>query len=226
MDLQPLPEGSDPLEDRIWGERILRSRAGDRPGGLMREIGHDFPVNKISWEIVLRRLMVQPLLPQTVVNWNRPSRRTLSLGSQYIEPSVRPKNGIRMAGVVIDTSGSIDESLLTRFAREVQGIQERTGCEVLLMSADAAVQTEQIVRNDGVSLARKLLAESVQLRGGGGTDFFPALQRMREKHVCVVVYLTDLYGDFGSETRYPFPLIWATPTSDEKAPFGETLYIG
>jgi hypothetical protein len=48
---------------------------------------------------------------------------------------------------------------------------------------------------------------------------------MKEKRVRVVVYLTDLYGHFGPETSYPFPVIWATTSKEEKAPFGTTLYL-
>ena len=225
MDLEPGEMGDEPLEEQIWSQRLKRAQAGDRPGGLLREIGHDFPVEIIPWERVLRRLMTQPLLPQTQVNWNRPSRRSLSGGTDFFEPGNRPQDGLRMAGVVLDTSGSIDNTLLTRFAREVQSIQTRTGCDIYLISADAAVQTEQRVRNDGKSLKQKVDAGNVQIKGGGGTDFYPALQRLKEKRVRVVIYLTDLYGSFGPETHYPFPIIWASTSKGEQAPFGTTLYL-
>jgi predicted metal-dependent peptidase len=226
MDLQQGDEeAGEPLEEKIWGERLKRASMGDHPGGLIRTIGQDFPVDTIPWEKVLRRLMTQPLLMQTKVNWNRPSRKTLSLGSEFFEPGIRPQDGLPMAGVVLDTSGSIDEGMLTRFAREVQGIQQRTGCSILLISADAEVQTEQVVRNDGKSLMQKIISGRVQVKGGGGTDFYPALQRMKEKKVRVLVYLTDLYGHFGEETHYPFPIIWATTSKGEQAPFGTTLSL-
>lgn len=225
MDLEPAGGPAEPLEEQIWNHRLRRARAGDLPGGLLREIGHDFPVETIPWERVLRRLMTQPLLPQTRVNWSRPSRRSLALGTEFFEPGNRPQDGLQMAGIVIDTSGSIDKDLLTRFAQEIQAVQRRTGCDVYLISADAAVQTEQKVRNDGRSLRQKIEAGQVQIKGGGGTDFYPALQRMKEQQVRVVIYLTDLYGNFGPETKYPFPVIWASTSKGEKAPFGVTLYL-
>ena len=215
-----------PLEEKIWRERLQRAQAGDRPGGLMREVSHDFPEDKVEWEKLLRRMMTQPLLPQTKPNWNRPSRRTLALDGDYWEPGNRPRDGLQMAGVVVDTSGSIDDKLLTRFAAEIQGIQQRVGCHIYLISADAAVQSEQMVRNDGKSFKEKVKAGSVEFKGGGGTDFYPALQRMKEKKVRVCVYLTDLYGGFGDETKYPFPIIWASITKNLEAPFGKTIYIG
>lgn len=225
MDLELDEEDDTPLEEQIWSQRLLRARAGDRPGGLLREIGHDFPVQTIPWERVLRRLMTQPLLPQSQINWNRPSRRSLAQEGGFFEPGVRPQNGLNMAGIVVDTSGSIGEGILTRFAVEVQAIQRRTGCDVYFISADAAVQTEQRVRNDGRSLTAKIASGQVQVKGGGGTDFYPALQRMKAQRVRVVIYLTDLYGNFGPDTDYPFPIIWATTSKGEQAPFGVTLYI-
>lgn len=215
-----------PLEEKIWKERLMRAQAGDRPGGLMREVSHDFPEDKVEWEKLLRRWMTQPLLPQTKPNWNRPSRRTLALDGDYWEPGNRPRDGLQMAGVVVDTSGSIGDDLLTRFAAEIQGIQQRVGCHIYLISADAAVQSEQVVRNDGKSFKEKVKQGRVEFKGGGGTNFYPALQRMKAKKVRVCVYLTDLYGSFGDETKYPFPLIWASITKNMAAPFGKTVYIG
>lgn len=214
-----------PLEEKVWKERLTRAQAGDRLGGLMREVSHDFPEEKVSWEKLLRRLMTQPLLPQTKPNWNRPSRRTLALGGDYWEPGNRPREGMQMAGVVVDTSGSIGDALLTRFAAEIQGIQQRTGCHIYLISADAAVQSEQVIRNDGKSFKEKVKQGRVAFKGGGGTDFYPALQRMKEKKVRVCVYLTDLMGSFGDETNYPFPILWASTMKNLQAPFGKTIYI-
>ena len=215
-----------PLEEKIWKERLTRAQAGDRAGGLMREISHDFPEDKVEWEKVLRRLMTQPLLPQTKPNWNRPSRRTLALDGDYWEPGNRPRDGLPIAGVIVDTSGSIGDKLLTRFAAEIQAIQRRVGCHIYLICADADVQSETLIRNDGKSFKDKVMQGKIEFKGGGGTDFYPALQRMKEKKARVCVYLTDLYGSFGDETYYPFPIIWASVTKELAAPFGKTVYIG
>ncbi len=214
-----------PLGERVWNERLLRATACDKPGGLMRTLSQDFPHETIAWEKILRRLMTLPLMPQTKPNWNRPSRRTLALSNDFWEPGTRPRDGLNLAGVVVDTSGSIDDTLLTRFAGEIQAIQRRTGCDIYLVSADAAVQSEQIVRCDGRSFKDKVTGGKIAFKGGGGTDFYPALQCMKAKKVRVCVYLTDLIGNFGPEMNYPFSIIWATTTKDMTAPFGKTVYI-
>ena len=224
-DLEPGPEDTDALGEEIWRERLVRAQAGDRPGGLLRAISHDFPGSKVSWERVLRRLMTQPLQRQTAPNWNRPSRRTLVSDESFFEPGIRPKDGLNLAGIVIDTSGSIDDALLTRFAAEVQGIQQRTGCSIYLIAADAEVRSEILVKNDGKSLKQKIAEGRLSFQGGGGTDFYPALQRLKEKKVRVAVYLTDMHGSFGDDHHYPFPVIWASSTPGETAPFGKVITL-
>lgn len=224
-DLEPGNESEDPLTEEIWRERLLRAQAGDRQGGLLRAISPDFPDSRVPWERVLRRLMTQPLLRQTAPNWNRPSRRTLASEEPFFEPGVRPKEGLNLAGVAVDTSGSIDDALLQRFAAEIQGIQQRTGCTVLLIAADSAVQSETTIRSDGKTLKQKIAEGRVAFPGGGGTNFAPALKRFKEKKVRVAVYLTDMLGAFGDDRNYPFPVIWASTTPDAAAPFGKVVSL-
>ena len=224
-DLNPGAGDEDPLAGEIWRERLLRAQAGDRPGGLLRAVSQDFPGSKVPWERVLRRLMTQPLLRHTVPNWNRPSRRSLTSDDSFFEPGVRPQDGLNLAGVAVDTSGSIDDALLMRFASEVQGIQQRTGCAVYLIAADAAVQSETMIRSDGKTLKQKIAEGRIDFKGGGGTDFYPALQRFKEMKVRVAVYLTDMRGSFGDERDYPFPIIWASTTPETSAPFGKVISL-
>jgi predicted metal-dependent peptidase len=224
-DLEPGSDSEDPLTEEIWRERLLRAQAGDRPGGLLRAVSLDIPDSRVPWERVLRRLMTQPLLRKTAPNWNRPSRRTLASEEPFFEPGVRPQEGLNLAGVAVDTSGSIDDALLHRFAAEVQGIQQRTGCAVYLIAADAAIQSEMLIRNDGKTLKQKIEEGRVAFPGGGGTNFYPALQRFKEEKVRVAVYLTDMMGAFGDDRSYPFPVIWASTTPSAEAPFGRIISL-
>ena len=64
-------------------------------------------------------------------------------------------------------------------------------------------------------------------RGGGGTDFRPVGDWIRQHNITprVLIYLTDLYGDFPA-AEWPFPTIWCTyGNPDVRAPFGETVAI-
>jgi predicted metal-dependent peptidase len=155
-------------------------------------------------------------MPLTESSWSRPSRRTLALGEQavWIEAGIDRQRGLRRAGVVIDTSGSIDDALLERFLAEINSLIVKTGCEVVLVDCDAAVQQ--------ISLHRKPI-HGYAAKGGGGTDFRPAMEALRRTPLDVAVYFTDLEGTF-PEKKPPFPLLWLA-TRDLAVPFGRKVLL-
>lgn len=215
---------SDEIASRIWASRLARAQAGDRPGGLLRGLAGDFPISKTPWPQVLRSFMQDAVLPQSRENWNRPSRRTLAADSDVFEPATLPEYGIRRAGVVIDTSGSINDELLTRFCAEVGIIQARTGCEIVLISADKEVRTETVVKNDGRTFVDKVKSGQINFKGGGGTAFGPAISRLNRLKVSVTLYFTDLAGDFGQE-KPVMPLLWCSTSPPQAVPFGRVIYL-
>jgi len=204
------------LEQGIWRQRLLRAQAGSAPGSLLRRLAADVPKSVVRWEAVLSNFLTARLMPLTEESWSRPSRRTLALGKDaiWVEPGTDRRRGIRRAGVVIDTSGSIDDKLLHTFISEINGLMTRTGCEVLLVDCDARVQQ--------VSMHRKPIRGYVA-KGGGGTDFRPAMEALRRVPLDVAVYFTDLQGVF-PEKKPAFPLLWAA-TQDLAVPFGRKLLL-
>jgi len=109
------------LEQGIWRQRLLRAQAGSAPGSLLRRLAADVPKSVVGWEAVLRNFLTARLMPLTEESWSHPSRRTLALGKDtiWMEPGTDRCRGIRRAGVVIDTSGSIDDKLLHTFISEI-----------------------------------------------------------------------------------------------------------
>ncbi|PQV62768.1 putative metal-dependent peptidase [Abditibacterium utsteinense] len=217
-------QGGGEMESRIWASRLSRAQAGDRPGGLLRALSGDFPTSQTPWPQVLRAFLQDATMPQSRENWNRPSRRVLSGTSPVFEPATQPEMGIRRAGIVIDTSGSISDALLTRFCAEISAVQRRTGCEIVLLSADSKVQSEVRVKNEGRALIERVHGGEVELKGGGGTDFAPALRRLNELEVSIALYFTDLRGAFGTQ-KPAMPLLWCTPTPKASAPFGRVIWL-
>ena len=132
----------------------------------------------------------------------------------WMEPGASRRPGVRRAGVVVDTSGSIDERLLGTFLSEINSLIVHTGCEVLLVDCDAQVQQ--------VSTHRMPIRGYVA-KGGGGTDFRPAIEVLRQAAPDVAVYFTDLEGTF-PERRTHFPLLWMA-TRDLAVPFGRKVLL-
>ncbi len=217
-------DGSAELASRIWASRLSRAQAGDRAGGLLRALSGDFPVATTPWQQVLRAHLQDAILPQSRENWNRPSRRVLSGSVAAFEPATSPQRGIRRAGVVIDTSGSINQAQLERFCAEVSAVQRRTGAEIVLLFADSHVQSESRVKNDGRPLIERVRAGEIAIKGGGGTDFAPAIARLNELEVSVALYFTDMRGAFGTQKPL-MPLLWCATTAGLSAPFGRVLTL-
>ncbi|HEX9997596.1 MAG TPA: VWA-like domain-containing protein [Abditibacterium sp.] len=230
FDMIPAPDGDDQdglsseIASRIWASRLARAQAGDRPGGMLRGLSGDFPVASTPWPQVLRSFMQDATLPQSRENWNRPSRRVLAGASSVFEPATQPELGIRRAGIVIDTSGSINDAILARFCAEVDAVQKRTGCEIFLIFADAEIGSETRVRNDGRPLLDKIRSGQIEAKGGGGTDFRPALRRLDEIGVSVALYFTDLAGVFGDKEP-KMPLLWCCTSPGASAPFGRVIFL-
>jgi len=204
------------MEEGIWRERLVRAQVGLAPGSVLRRLSADVPKPKVRWESVLRSFLSVRLMPVTETSWSRPSRRTLSLGThaQFLDPGMERQRGLRRAGIVVDTSGSIDDGLLHTFIAEINSIMVKTGCEVVLVNCDAEVQQVS---------THRVPIRGYTAKGGGGTDFRPALEHLRRFPLDVAVYFTDLEGTF-PEKRPPFPLLWAV-TKELAVPFGQKVLL-
>ena len=205
------------VEAQVWNERFKRAAAGSQPDSILRGVIKDLPVTKTPWETHFREFLVAHVMPTTMVDWSRPSRRLLaskgSLG--YYEPGIQRDLGVRKAGVVIDTSGSIDQKMLSFFIAETNAIMEQTGCQIVLISADAAVQS--------VDLFTDKVSGTYEGKGGGGTDFRPAIKELEKHDIDCCVYLTDMCGTF-PEQPPQFPVMWAS-LIDQVPPFGRFVKV-
>lgn len=108
----------------------------------------------------------------------RPSRRYGTFPGVKIEPHLYIVS-------IIDTSGSISGVDLARFFYQIQALW-RQGHRITLMEADVRVQREYPFRG---------IQPELQPRGGGGTDFDPAIQRAeRTYYPDLILYFTDGKG--------------------------------
>lgn len=222
-DLIPSQDGScdqhmDEMEGRVWRERLKRASIGSQPNSILREVIKDIPDTKTPWQKHFREFLVANVMPTTTVDWSRPSRRLLASKGKlgYYEPGIQRDLGVRRAGVIIDTSGSIDGEMCKLFVSETNMIMEQTGCEVVLICADAAVQSIEFFRDK--------IQGNYQAKGGGGTDFRPALAEMEKHGIDCCVYLTDMCGTF-PEKAPKFPVMWATMMEDLTPPFGRKVVV-
>lgn len=121
--------------------------------------------------------------------------------------------------VAIDTSGSINESLLGAFVEEFKTIMQNfPAVSIELLIADAKVHSHHsFIGGEEMNFP---------LKGGGGTDYRPTFEYI-EANIpmsSMVLYFTDGEGIF---PRIPpsTEVLWALSQHKNKIPFGRKLVI-
>lgn len=120
--------------------------------------------------------------------------------------------------IAIDTSGSVDETLLSTFLGEINSImQSYPNYEIDLLTADAKIQSHQVFL-PGENL-------EYEVSGGGGTDFRPVFEYIDQQinYPTLLLYFTDGMGTF-PEMEPSYDLMWVMPEEVE-VPFGEVMVL-
>jgi predicted metal-dependent peptidase len=165
---------------------------GDLPGGLASVIDQICAPPKVPWKRLLRLFAGRG--SRTILKPSRLRESTRFPG----EPGIRIKR-LQKVAVAVDTSGSIDDEVLSDFLAEINGIA-RAGADVTLIQCDCQI----------TSVAPYRRFERPVIKGGGGTDFDPVMRWLREnRRECFggCIYLTD--GCAAKPTIDPVcPVLW------------------
>jgi hypothetical protein len=218
-------DGSAEDEIRAWSSRLKMARGS--LAGISNRLVRELPRVKTPWERILRDFLFRHARRKRLPDPSRPSRRWLAL-----ESDLREREGVDLpfesatsatrtgrVALAVDTSGSIDESLLRRFAAEVATVLEKTEPLLRLIVCDADVhQVQDFSGREGAELLW-----GFKFKGGGGTDFRPAIAEAAKWKPDLLIYLTDLEGDAGDEPA--FPAIWAVPEGKAESPWGKVVEL-
>lgn len=194
--------GEKTMSEKDWRDAIAGSYAL-MPDFIARTVEEATAPRK-DWKEELARF-VHSTCKSDTRTWARQSRRVQGLPgwSREIESNIV---------VVLDTSGSITGPILNAFAAECRDIISLNGISAVIMSADAKVH--QVIQ-PGEPFP-------TEFKGGGGTNFIPALKAAENYQPNCVIYLTD--GDGAYPKTSQLPLLWAL-TKPHKVPFGEKILL-
>lgn len=208
-----------------WHRRVRQASAIASGAGLLpdalKELVAKYNTPKMDWRDQLRRFIDDKIVVEH--SWVHPNKRMLGLG--FILPGSRA-DGISKLGIVMDTSGSINNKLLSKFCSEIESAMDAGSvAEAIIIQCDAKVQhVERFQMGDPIKM---------EAHGRGGTLFSPALAwfAANEPDVAALIYLTDLdTSDWGIEPACP--IMWGSyglastiEQRKKRVPFGEVLYI-
>ncbi len=209
------------VQEEILQEQLLAEEAilllesefkrGEAPSHIDRFFKLDF-FGKIDWRDELKAALDRyfrddyQLIP--------PNKKFLSQGI-YLPSTV--SQTFRLV-IAIDSSGSIDEELLSQFLSEVN----------FLMSLVSHYQIELIVCDEKIHSHKTFYSgESleVDVKGGSGTNFRPVFEfvDLEFDDVKLLLYFTDLEGKF-PQVEPSYSVKWVTP-KEKEIPFGEIIVI-
>lgn len=120
--------------------------------------------------------------------------------------------------IAIDSSGSVDEVLLSQFIAEVESITELFGSYTidLIVCDDRIRSYETFERGEAITYT---------LSGGAGTDFRPVFELIESwmYRPKLLLYFTDLDGKF-PPYEPPYEVLWISPLMME-VPFGRVIEL-
>ena len=188
---------------------------GSMPAGLLALLD-EIKDPKVTWQTVLSAWLGENGC-KADSTYMRPSRRSEAAGETL--PGIL-RTGLPDVTIVWDTSGSMN-GLAGEILSEVDSITSELGLTVRLMICDAALHADV----EGLDKAEDFLPH---IRGGGGSDFNPAFDKLQgEGNTSVVLAFTD--GYINVPTSQPPTLggvLWVlTQSSVRPAPWGEAIKL-
>ncbi|OQP65455.1 hypothetical protein A3860_17475 [Niastella vici] len=211
-------DAPEDLPEEVIRSSILRAsfiaQAQHKCPEYIKRLIKDVSTPKIKWQEALAQFL--STISNSDYSWQLPNTRYLHSGV-YL-PALRSL-GVGNIVLIIDTSGSIGDELISQFAAEIQEIISIFKISLIVIYCDDLVRSVQYVEPD----------EAVKLEphGNGGTDFIPGFNYIDEQGLLprAVVYLTD-----GGCSTFPdppdFPVIWAVYSYRRfNPPFGDTILV-
>ena len=205
-----LPEQAREWQIAVEQAQSVAKLAGKMPAGAVRTLDAA-QAARADWRELLRRAWSDTIPAD--YSWTRPNRRHIWSG--FYLPGVTCE-GVGEIAIAVDCSGSVSARQLGFFEAEIRSILAGQRPRLVhVIYFDAEVQ-----KVDTYQAGEKISLAPV---GGGGTDFRPCFDWLKEHGIAPqpLVFLTDLCGTFPTDAP-PYPVLWAS-TESLPAPFGQVI---
>lgn len=189
--------------------------AGVVPGHMKRRTD-GVRTKQVDWKKVLQEYLQEEVCDYS---FSPPDRRFADTGfflPDFNETAFQPLDVLFM----VDTSGSVDRRSLSVVYGEIKGALEQFAGKLEGKLGFFDTEVTEPVPFSSISAL-----EAIVPMGGGGTDFAPIFEYIRQSYrsrlpSCVVIF-TDGYGPFPEEKEVPaVPVLWLISNSTVDPPFG------
>jgi predicted metal-dependent peptidase len=216
------------IEDERWTQVLIgaiqeaRSRKEGKIPWMVERLIKDLTSPKLPWREILGRFIEE--CSKSNYTWRKPNKRYAASG--FILPTLLSSEISELINIV-DSSGSVSQDDLKIEISELRGAlmaYKVSNMKVIFVDAKVQGDVAEISSADAYLLDQLLLP-----KGGGGTDYRPGFDLIKEKQWMPkgVIYLTDGYcSDFPKDPG--IPVIWIIiPNGDRdfKPPFGEVIWM-
>ena len=219
--VNPTPEQAKEFEERVG--RALRE-GGILAGRLGAKVPREITASldkPIDWKEAMRDFVSTAVRGKDELTWRRFNRNLLA--NDILAPSVESET-MTEAIIAIDTSGSIDQEMIGKFAYQLQLICDSVNPEtVRVLWWDTEVHGEQVFGGDSPNVK-----DILKPMGGGGTRVSCVSEYIAQKKYkpdCIVVF-TDGYVEDNVKWDIGVETLWlVTENRSFKAPKGKMVKI-
>lgn len=193
---------------------------GKLPESLKRIIEKSYYIPVIDWVSLVSSILSEDVSDYT---FNSPDRRFSD--ADFVLPDLWSESKLKDVVFAYDTSGSISEQMLTSFYFETVNLFNNfSNYEGWVAVCDADL-------HEFKGIDRTVSFEEMGFTGGGGTDFRPVFDRVKEEGIRpkALFYFTDTFGEFPFPNDYPdYPVFWLVPSEvgdeeERSVPFGQVI---
>ena len=200
------------------------------PNGMQRTFDEMFTPPQVPWYDELSNYVFT--MPNgDDINLRRPNKRF----QDFFIPTHRSET-INVI-FAFDTSGSMFDEALMKGASEVEGIfQSFDNVKMYILACDAQIHSAELW-DGATSLSEDVEKMAKAFKGGGGTDFIPVFEWIRDmdeqtadNSFNILIYFTDGYGSFPQDPNLIdiVDTIWIRRENDlkpEDFPFGKVITL-
>ncbi len=214
---RPLSETEQEQLAVQWRQRLAgaaqQAQAAGKLGATMARLVEHLLQPQLPWRMLLARYMTAAARDD--YSYQRPSRRE----GNAILPSL--KSAQIEVVVILDTSGSINDTELQEFVSEIDAIKGQMRARLTLHACDA-----ELCKNGPWCFEPwEAFSLPANIYGRGGTRFTPAFEWLEhiDRKPDLVVYFTDAEGEF-PKTEPGFPVLWLVKGRG-KVPWGQRIQL-